>query len=206
MTRIKICGITRECDARQAIALGCDSLGFVFYPKSKRAVTVEQLTWLHQLPPFVTLTALFVNPSREAVNTVIQSLPISLLQFHGEETAEFCQSFPLPYIKAVPMQDFTSQASLDYMHQHPKATAFLLDNYGKNEMGGSGTQFDWDKIPDPTPAPLIMAGGLNADNVAEVIRHCQSYAVDVSSGVESTAGIKSTEKMQQFITAVKYNL
>lgn len=203
MTKIKICGITREIDAQHAIAAGADSLGFVFYPKSKRAVTPQQLTWLHRLPPFVTFTALFVNPSHHEVNEVIRQLPINLLQFHGNESAEFCEHFDLPYIKAVPMQDLSASESLRYMASHPNAIGFLLDNYGKAEMGGSGRAFNWEKIPTTTPAPLIMAGGLHSDNVAEVIQHTHPYAVDVSSGVESSAGIKCIEKMQAFVSAVR---
>ncbi len=203
-TRIKICGLTRETDARDAIDLGVDALGFVFYAPSKRAVTAEQLSWLRQLPPFVQLTALFVNPTAAEVRAVLTHLPIELLQFHGNESPEFCRQFGHRYLKAVPMQDFNAAGAGDYMAQHPQAAGFLLDNYGSNEMGGSGSTFDWGKIPDHCPAPLIMAGGLSRDNVAEVIDSIHPYGVDVSSGVESAPGIKSPDKMATFITAVRY--
>lgn len=202
-TTIKICGLTREADARAAIELGVDALGFVFYPRSKRAVTVEQLGWLKQLPPFVQLTALVVDPEPEMVRSILAQLPIELLQFHGHESAEFCQQFGRRYVKAVPMEGLNAVAAGDYMSKHTQACGFLLDNYGVSEIGGSGTQFDWAKIPKQSPAPLIMAGGLQADNVGEVIRAVAPYGVDVSSGVECSPGVKSVEKMAAFVTAVK---
>ncbi len=203
-TRIKICGLTRETDARTAIDLGADALGFVFYAPSKRAISAEQLPWLRQLPPFVQLTALFVNPTAAEVQTLLARLPIELLQFHGHESPEFCRQFGRRYLKAVPMQDLSATGACDYMAQHRQATGFLLDNYGSSEMGGSGSAFDWGKIPAHCPAPLIMAGGLSRENVAKVIGSIRPYGVDVSSGVESAPGIKSAEKMAAFIAAVRY--
>lgn len=200
--RIKVCGITRQADARMAIDLGVDALGFVFYDKSPRAVSVEQLDWLATLPPFVQLVALFVNPAPTLVKQVLGELPIDICQFHGDESPEFCRQFTPRYLKAVPMQRLNQAQSEQYMAQHHQAAGFLLDNYGGTEMGGSGTAFDWQKIPKAIAKPLIMAGGLNADNVGEVIRQYRPYGVDVSSGVESSAGIKSAEKIAAFIQAV----
>lgn len=201
-TKIKFCGFTREADARAAIELGADALGFVFYAKSKRAVQVEQLAWLKRLPSFVQLTGLFVNPQADTVRAVTQALPIELLQFHGNEGAGFCTQFPQRYIKAVPMQGLDAEGASNYMHAHPQACGFLLDNYGVSEIGGSGTAFDWQKIPKNSPAPLIMAGGLNANNVGQVIEAIKPYAVDASSAIEDAPGVKSAEKMAAFIRAV----
>ncbi len=202
-TRIKICGFTRESDARTAIDLGVDALGFVFYQQSKRAVTAEMLKWLKHLPPFVQLVGLFVNPDKAAVDALLKQLPLDILQFHGNESAVFCQQFQRPYIKAVAMQKMSRQAAEDYMQQYPTARGLLLDNYGAGEIGGSGKAFDWQKIPAQLPLPLIMAGGLNRQNVGEVIRYYHPYAVDVSSAVELSPGVKCPEKMAAFIQAVQ---
>lgn len=203
MTKIKICGITRQTDAYTAIELGTDALGFVFFSRSKRDISQQDITWIKRLPPFVQLVGLFVNPEKSLVQQVTQTLPIELLQFHGQETAEFCRQFNQRYIKAVPMQNTTAEQAANYMQQHPQAAGFLLDNYGTTEIGGSGTAFDWQQIPNNPPAPLTLAGGLSVTNVGQVIRHAAPYAVDVSSGVESAAGIKSAEKMAAFIQAVR---
>lgn len=204
LTKIKVCGLTREADAKAAITLGVDALGFVFYPRSKRAITPQQLSWIKRLPPFVQLTALFVNPSASTVHAVLENISIDLLQFHGNESSEFCEQFKRRYIKAVPMEGLDASNAKQYMLQHPNACGFILDNYGIKEIGGSGTAFDWKHIPDSPPAPLTMAGGLNAENVQTVIEAITPYGVDVSSGVESAFGIKSTEKMAAFITAVRH--
>lgn len=201
-TKIKICGITREVDAHTAIAYGADALGFVFYPQSRRAVTPDCLTWMRQLPPFVSLVGLFVNPTTDWVNTVITQLPIDLLQFHGDESPEFCQQFNHRYLKAIPMQSLNQHTVEYYMNNHSQASGWLLDNYGKDSIGGSGTTFNWQDIPTTSCKPLIMAGGLNATNVAEVIRQYQPYGIDVSSGVESAPGIKSAKKMATLINAI----
>lgn len=199
MTKIKICGITREADAKTAIELGADALGFVFYEKSKRAVNPNDLGWMKQLPPFVQLVGLFVNPDADFVRSVVTQLPIDLLQFHGNESPTFCQQFTQRYIKAVPMQGLNQRQAQHYMQQYTTAAGFLLDNYGVSEIGGSGSAFDYKEIPPVLPAPLIIAGGLNPDNVAQVITDTRPFAVDVSSGVEVSAGIKSIEKMKKFI-------
>lgn len=202
MTLIKICGITQANDAHTAIDLGTNALGFVFYKKSKRAVTTDDIKWIKQLPPFVQLVGLFVNPDADFVTAVTDNLPIEVLQFHGNESPAFCQQFPQRHIKAVPMQGLNQQQAAEYMQAYQESSAFLLDNYGVSEIGGSGTAFDHDEIPENPTAPLIMAGGLNADNVKAVITKTRPFGVDVSSGVEVSAGIKSAEKMRDFIQAV----
>lgn len=207
-TRVKICGITRVCDAYTAIALGADALGFVFYEKSKRSVCPEQMGWLRALPAFVSLVGLFVNPSTEQVQRVLSMCPLDILQFHGNEPPAFCQRFGKRYIKAIPMQRFDTEAAVDYMRQYANAAGFLLDNYGVNDIGGSGRRFDWSTIPDVSQIPdlsrkLMIAGGLTAADVGAVIAKNQPYAVDVSSGVETAPGIKSATKIADFISATR---
>jgi phosphoribosylanthranilate isomerase len=200
-TRVKICGITRKEDARFAAACGADAIGLVFYTASPRAVSVEQATRIaHSLPAFVTSVGLFVNPRPEEVTTVLKQVQIDCLQFHGEESADFCEQFDRPYIKAIRVSDDTdinSQAG-----QYPRARAVLLDAYVKDVPGGTGQHFDWSRIPSDCPKPIILAGGLSVANVAEAIRQVRPYAVDISGGVESAKGIKDQAKIKQFITEV----
>lgn len=210
-TKIKICGITREQDALAIAELGVDALGFVFYEKSKRAVTVEQLGWLKKIPSFIQTVGLFVNPDKDFVKAVYQQLAIDLLQFHGDESPEFCEQFNQRYIKAVPMQKLNKDTVIDYMLAYPNAAGFLLDNYGLNEIGGSGKAFDWSQIPaktdiDKHQLKLIMAGGLTPENVDSVVKAVQPWAVDISSGVESSPGIKSIEKVNRVIQQIECSL
>jgi len=201
-TRIKICGITRIEDAETALALGADALGFVFVEKSPRYVSpAVAATIISQLPPFVTLVGLFMDHSAEAVRQVMRTVPLNLLQFHGDETADYCLDFALPYIKAIPMG--AGVDPLAYAGQHPQARAFLLDSHGGGKIGGSGETFDWSFIPKKFPRPLILAGGLDANNVESAITTINPYAVDISSGVEAAKGIKDAQKMAAFITAVR---
>ena len=199
--RIKICGITRTGDAAAAARLGVDAVGLVFYPKSPRHVSVEQAREIVAgLPAFVTVTALFLDPGREAVQQVLDKVRVELLQFHGVEPAEFCRSFGRPYIKAVPMG---SQADLtEYAQRHAQAAALLLDSHAAGQKGGTGVSFDWSAVPKVGGPPLILAGGLKPDNVATAIRIVQPYGVDVSSGVESAPGIKDPDKMAAFVREV----
>lgn len=200
-TRVKICGITREEDARYAAACGADAIGLVFYAASPRAVTVEQAARITQsLPAFVSCVALFVNPRPEEVKEALKQVHIDCLQFHGEETVEFCEQFDFPYIKAIRVRTDTDINHL--ARQYGKARAVLLDTYVKDIPGGTGQQFDWSRIPADCPKPVILAGGLSADNVAAAIRLVRPYAVDVSGGVESHKGIKDQVKIRQFIAEV----
>ena len=199
--RVKVCGITRTGDAAAAARLGVDAVGLVFYPKSPRHVSVEQACEIVAgLPAFVTVTALFLDPGREAVQQVLDKVRVELLQFHGVEPAEFCRSFGRPYIKAVPMG---SQADLaEYAQRHAQAAALLLDSHAAGQKGGTGVSFDWSAVPKVPGPPLILAGGLKPDNVATAIRIVQPYGVDVSSGVESAPGIKDPDKMAAFVREV----
>ncbi|MCX2981674.1 phosphoribosylanthranilate isomerase [Halieaceae bacterium IMCC14734] len=201
-TRIKICGITRQVDAHAAVAAGADALGLVFYAPSPRAVDIEGARLaIAQLPPFVTLTALFVDAADAEVERVCNELPVSLLQFHGAESEARCASFGMPYIKAVRVAPDTDLEAL--MGAYTSAQGLLLDTYRKGVVGGTGESFDWSCIPHGHDRKLIVAGGLDADNVSEAIATSAPFAVDVSGGVEQSPGHKSREKMQAFVAAVQ---
>lgn len=202
MTRVKICGITRLEDALTAIEAGADALGFVFYDRSPRAISVEQAAKIiSQLPPFVTTTGLFVNAAEADVAEVIGKAKIDLLQFHGDETPEFCSAFPRPYIKALRMRpELDLVQSVSY---YTGARAVLLDAYRPGVPGGTGEVFDWARIPASIAPQIILAGGLSADNVAAAVTQVRPYAVDVSGGVEVTKGVKDAAKIRQFIDEVK---
>ena len=199
--RIKVCGMTRAEDMTAAAGLGVDAIGLVFYPKSPRYVNVGQARDLvATLPAFVTVTALFLDPEESEVRVVLDNVRVELLQFHGGEPAEFCRSFGRPYIKAVPMGSRADIA--EYARRHSGAAALLLDSHAAGQKGGTGVSFDWGSIPRVEGPPLILAGGLNAGNVATAIRIVRPYGVDVSSGVESRPGIKDAVKMEAFVNEV----
>ncbi|CAA0107370.1 N-(5'-phosphoribosyl)anthranilate isomerase [BD1-7 clade bacterium] len=202
VARVKICGLTDENAARMAASAGADAIGLVFYPPSKRYVTTSQAASIASaIPPFVQRVGLFVNETKEAVERIKDTVQLDLLQFQGGESPEYCESFNFPYIKALQMKpgvDITES-----FKAFPNARAFLLDTYHPDQHGGIGETFNWDEFPDYSDKPLILAGGLNPDNVQDAIKACQPYAVDVSSGVESGPGIKSTEKMQAFVRSAK---
>lgn len=212
-TRIKMCGITRPEDARFAVESGADAIGLVFYPKSKRYVSPAQAqALLRDIPPFVASVGLFVDAEAKEVEATLAQVPLSLLQFHGDETAEYCESFRRPYIKAVRFRVDadenvslqTNQALLkDVMQEHINAQGFLIDSYHPQHAGGSGESFAWSQIPDQLERPIILAGGLSASNVGDAISQVQPYAVDVSSGIESQPGEKSVELMSAFVAAVR---
>ncbi len=197
-TRVKICGITREQDALDVAKAGADAIGLVFYQKSPRHVTVSQAKAIVKvLPAFVTVVVLFVDASAEEIEQIISQVPVDCLQFHGDETAEFCRQFNKPYIKAVRMQSTTN---LDVVSsEFHDARALLLDAYETDSKGGTGKQFNWNLIPPQRSHPIILAGGLHPDNVKEAITGVSPYALDVSSGVESAKGIKDKEKITAFI-------
>jgi phosphoribosylanthranilate isomerase len=200
-TRVKICGITRAEDAQCAADCGADAIGLVFYPASPRAVTLERAAEIaKELPAFVTCVGLFVNPTRAEVADVLKQVPIDCLQFHGEESADFCDQFNRPYIKAIRVKDGTDvrrEAS-----RYLRARAVLLDTYVQAIPGGTGQCFDWARIPADVPKPVILAGGLTGENVADAIQQVRPYAVDVSGGVEQRKGIKDQAKIRQFIAEV----
>jgi len=200
--RIKICGLTQLEDAQIVVKAGADALGFVFYPPSPRAITPEQAAKIiQQLPPFVMMVGLFVDPKPEWVTEVLKQVPLDLLQFHGDEPEAFCQSFGRPYIKALRMKpEFDpEQAAASW----PSARGFLLDAYTPGIPGGTGEVFDWQRFPTSESPSWILAGGLTPTNVAQAIRITQPYAVDVSGGVESSRGIKCPTKIHAFIKAAR---
>ncbi len=204
-TRVKICGITRAEDALSAARLGADAIGLVFYEASPRNVTIKQAqALLKSLPPFVSRVGLFVDASPAKINYVIDSVPLDLLQFHGNETAADCGQFGLPYIKAIRMKADTSLP--DAVADYADAAGFLLDAHSDNLAGGSGKTFDWGLIPAGLNVPIVLAGGLGPDNVAAAIAKVQPYGVDVSSGVELSKGIKDAEKISAFINEVNKQL
>jgi len=202
MTRIKICGITREQDLHTVAHSGADAIGFVFYEKSPRHVSLPQATELaHAVPPFVSLVGLFVNPSVESVHEVLAQVSLDVLQFHGEESPQFCAQFGMPYLKAVRVK--VGVDLLQYAAEYKDAQGLLLDAFVEGTQGGTGESFDWSLIPQSLPLPVILSGGLHAANVTEAIKQVRPYAVDVSSGVEAQKGIKDAAKVAAFINEVK---
>lgn len=201
-TRIKICSITRVEDARAAVAAGADAIGLVFAPKSPRVVTIEQARDIAAMaPPFVSVVGLFVNASEARVREVLNRVRLSLLQFHGSETPEQCRLFDRPYIKAIPMRPDVNLSTEE--QRYSDAAGLLLDAFDDDVAGGAGRTFDWTRIPARRTKAIVLAGGLNADNVGEAIRRVRPDAVDVSSGVEVTKGIKDPSKIAAFIAAVR---
>lgn len=200
--RTKICGITRVEDALAAAYAGVDAIGLVFYAKSPRAVSLAQAQKiLAALPPFVSTVGLFVNARRAEINAILAELPLDVLQFHGDETPAECEGFSRPYFRALRMQpgvDIAQAAA-----QYSNAQAILLDAWVPGVHGGTGERFDWQKIPADLAKPLILAGGLNADNAAQAMQQVQPWALDVSGGVESSRGIKDADKMREFLYAVQ---
>lgn len=201
-TRVKICGLTRPGDARAAIDAGADALGWVLVPSSPRFIAPQHAAIMQRaLPPFVQGVALLMDADAEFVRSAIAELQPDLLQFHGSESAEFCAQFGLPYLKAVAMADAPDLQAVT--RRYASASALLLDGHGAGEMGGSGRAFDWQAARAQLQLPLILAGGLNAENVSQAISQARPYAVDVSSGVEQSPGIKDAEKIRKFIEEVR---
>lgn len=199
--RVKYCGITRREDAQTAARVGVDAIGLVFYRQSPRAVTVEQARSICDgLPAFVTTVGLFVDAPAEEVRQVADAVSLDLLQFHGDEPEAYCSGFGRPYIKAIRVargRDYVAQ-----INGYQNARGLLLDTFSAAVPGGTGEVFDWDLIPETLPRPLILAGGLSVENVADAIKRVQPYAVDVSGGIESAKGIKHADKMQKFMQEV----
>jgi len=200
--RSKICGITRIEDALAAAQAGADAIGFVFYAKSPRAVDVRQArAIIAELPPFVTTVGLFVNASRCELNEILEVVPLDLLQFHGDETPQDCEGYHRPWIKALRVRlgdDLEAACQL-----YAGARGILLDTYVAGVPGGTGEAFDWSLVPAHLSKPIILAGGLSADNVGQAIAQVRPYAVDVSGGVEQAKGIKDAAKIEAFMQAVK---
>ena len=202
MTAVKICGITREIDALAAARAGVHALGFVFYAPSPRYVSAERAAALMRVvPPFVTSVGLFVNAPAEEVARVQKIAPVNLLQFHGDETPEYCAHFGVPYMKAVRVKPGLDL--LQYAARFSHAKALLLDAFVDGVQGGTGQTFDWSMIPDNLPLPVVLSGGLTPGNVTAAIKAVRPWAVDVSSGVEESKGIKDAAKISAFMTGVR---
>ena len=200
--KVKICGITRTTDALAAADAGADALGFMFYVSSPRCVNHERAAQIiRELPPFVARVGVFVNPTEAEVREAIARCGLDTLQFHGEETPEFCRKFGLKVIKAFRIRDAASlQATGAYSGE-----AWLLDSYVAGQLGGTGSRFNWDLAVEAVRSrrPVILAGGLTPENAAEAVRQVRPYGLDVSSGVESAPGLKDAAKVHAFIAAAK---
>lgn len=200
--RIKICGMTRVEDALAAAQLGAHAIGLVFFAGSPRVVTPQQARdIIAALPPFVVPVGLFVNADAQTVRAAIAASPVQMLQFHGDETPQYCASFGLPYLRAVRVKPGVDL--LQYARDFHTARGLLLDAYVDGVHGGTGATFDWSLIPRDLPLPVVLSGGLHAENVAEAVRRVRPWAVDVSSGVEAAKGIKDVRKMEAFMTGVR---
>lgn len=201
-TRIKICGITRVEDALCAVEAGADAIGLVFYDKSPRAIgALKAREIVDALPPFVTVVGLFVNCPRRELEQILEAVPLDRLQFHGDETPEDCAGYARPWYKALRVQAGEDIGSRVDAYQG--ASAILLDTYVAGVPGGTGEVFDWTLIPPQLSKPLILAGGLNEENVERAVRSVSPYAVDVSGGVERDKGIKDAAKIKAFIQRVR---
>ncbi|WLF84536.1 phosphoribosylanthranilate isomerase [Moraxella sp. ZY210820] len=202
-TRTKICGLTRPQDIQSAVQAGVDAIGLVFYPPSPRAVNIEQaIDLVKYIPPYVQIVGLFVNATLDEIADICHQVPIDILQFHGDESPEQCQNIAQKlsrrWYKAIQVKDDMDILKSITEYQNAGASAILLDAYHPDLKGGTGHCFDWTSFPK-ADIPLILAGGLNPENVADAIALTQPYAVDVSGGVEQEKGIKCHEKMQRFI-------
>ncbi len=199
-TRIKICGLTREVDVDAAVRAGADAVGFVLYERSPRHVTVERAAQLARtLPPFVTPVALFVNAGASHIEAAVRAIPNVVLQFHGDETPDNCWQAGRPYLRAARMAPGFDL--LNFALQYPDAQAVLLDAH-VDGYGGGGKAFDWSLIPHGVSRPVVLSGGLHAENVIEGIFRVRPWAVDVSSGIESAKGIKDAAAIRRFCDAV----
>jgi phosphoribosylanthranilate isomerase len=201
-TRVKFCGMMRVEDALVAAELGVDAIGLVLTRKSQRFAGIERARAIRRaLPPFVTAVALFMDDDVSFIAEAIAAVTPDLLQFHGSETAPDCVRYGRPYLKAIAMgggQDWQPVVAA-----HPQAAGFLFDGHAAGQQGGSGQGFDWAVLPRGIGKPVILAGGLTAENVGAAIGVARPYAVDVSSGIEATIGTKDTDRMRRFIAAVR---
>lgn len=201
-TRIKICGLREPEHARIAADAGADAVGLVFYDQSPRNVAIDDAARvIEALPPYVMAVGLFVNQGAEAIRSILSQVRLDLLQFQGDEAPGFCESFGRPYVRAVRMEKGVDL--VEWRRQFPGAKALLVDAHVPGQRGGTGQVFDWGVIPASHPAPLILSGGLTAGNVGRAIREVRPWAVDVSSGVESSRGVKDPAKIVEFIRSVQ---
>ena len=203
-TRVKICGITRCEDAQLVVDAGVDAIGLVFYEKSPRFVSIELAAEISQIiPAFVSRVALFKDAEQQMIESVLEQVEIDLIQFHGSETADYCEQFNRPYIKAIGMKGAEHDVSflLANVEKYQSAKALLLDGHAPGEAGGTGESFDWASIA-AVDKPIVLAGGLTPDNVKQAIDLVHPFAVDVSSGVESSPGIKDKDKVAAFMQQI----
>ena len=200
-TRVKICGITRAEDALEAVRQGADAIGLVFYTHSPRNVTLAQAAEIvSKVPAFVTVVGLFVDAEPAFIQEVLSSVKLDLLQFHGDETPTACRQYSRPYMKAIRVKNGTNL--VQYATDYADAKALLLDAFADGVPGGTGLVFDWSLIPQSLSLPIVLAGGLNAENVGLAIEQVRPYAVDVSGGVEASKGIKDAAKIAAFMRGV----
>lgn len=201
-TRIKICGITRNEDAAAAAKAGADAIGFVFYRNSPRFVDPQRAKAIADgIPPFISTVGLFVDANAAEVEASLAVFRVDYLQFHGDETPDYCHQFGVPFVKAIRVRPGVDL--LQYAINFGAARALLLDAFVAGVPGGTGQGFDWSLIPRNLPLPIVLSGGLCSDNITAAVRAVRPWAVDVSSGVEVTKGIKDAEKIQQFIRGVR---
>jgi phosphoribosylanthranilate isomerase len=200
--RVKICGITNVEDASAVVSAGGDAIGLVFYDKSPRNVSLEQAAEIaRSVGPFCTVVGLFVDADKSFVERVLSQVGLHVLQFHGDETDEYCAQFQRPFYKALRMkEDLDVEVA---MAKFPSAIAILLDAYRPGIPGGTGETFDWQRVPQESTRPIILAGGLTPDNVSEAVAATQVYGVDVSGGVESQPALKDSDKVRAFIRRAK---
>ncbi|WP_037585398.1 phosphoribosylanthranilate isomerase [Stenoxybacter acetivorans] len=200
--RVKICGITRVEDAVTAADAGVDAIGLVFFSGSRRCVSIEQAQKIvHALPPFVSAVGLFVNADATEVNQVLNTVPLDILQFHGDETPAFCRQFARPFMKAIRVK---SREDIQAAAEHfPDARALLFDAYVHGQFGGTGQCFDWQMLPENLPCAWVLSGGLNEGNIKEALAASGAAAVDISSGAESSAGIKDAIKIRALMRAIR---
>ena len=201
-SRVKICGLRHADDAVFAAQAGADAIGLVFYAPSPRAVDITTAAEIAcALPPFVSCVGLFVDATAAEIDQILSQVPLSLLQFHGQESPEFCEQFQLPWIKAIRMR-----ASINLHQQRQnfsRAQGLLLDAYKPGVPGGTGDQFDWHRIPTDIAKDVVLAGGIHVDNVQQAIQQVKPWAVDVSGGVESHKGVKDRAKIAAFMDQAK---
>jgi len=202
MTKVKICGFTNSENARDAAIAGVDAIGLVFYDKSPRNVDIQKAREIvAALPPFINRVGLFVNANPSFIDEVLCEVPLDTLQFHGDEEVVDCTQYQMPFIKSLRV---TSKTNLDQIAEHfSDASALLLDSYNPNSYGGTGEIFYWSLARVKINLPIILAGGLNSENVSEAISQVNPYAVDASSGVESSPGMKDIDKILAFIQSVR---
>jgi phosphoribosylanthranilate isomerase len=205
-TRIKICGMRLPADARAAAIAGADAIGLIFYAPSPRAVNLAQAQSIRlELPPFVSVVALFVNAGRAEVESVMEKIKPGMLQFHGDEDEPYCASFGMPYLKAIRIGTGTGADDLlQFRARYPSAAGLLLDTLHASQYGGTGESFDWQVIPEAMRRQIVLSGGLTPLNIGEAVRAIRPWAVDVSSGVEAEKGVKDHAKMNQFINEIRH--